>query len=58
VERETTEGTAQLQALLQAQQIPLHYQQIDGPQMWTENTDKGLVPHQTLEAIVSWIKEP
>ncbi len=57
VERERNEGTAQLQTLLQSQHVPLHYQQIDGPQMWTENTDKGLVPHQTLEAIVSWIKE-
>jgi pimeloyl-ACP methyl ester carboxylesterase/acyl carrier protein len=57
VEREANENTAQLQSLLQTQHIPLHYQQIDGPQMWTENTDKGLVPHQTLEAIVSWIKE-
>jgi len=57
VERERNDGTAQLQTLLQGQRIPLHYQLIDGPQMWTENTDKGLVPHQTLEAIVSWIKE-
>ncbi len=57
VERETNEGTAKLQTLLQGHHINLHYQQIDGPQMWTENTDKGLVPHQTLEAIVSWIKE-
>lgn len=57
VEREPNERTAQLQTQLKNQRIELHYQLIDGPQMWTANTDKGLVPHQTLEAIVSWIKE-
>ena len=57
VERETSEPTRQLCQRLQAQGTAIVYQQIDAPQLWTENVDKALVPQQTLEAIVAWIKQ-
>jgi len=57
VERQASEATGQLRAHLQNQNVKLQYQQIDGPQMWTENPDKALVPHQTLEAIIAWMTE-
>lgn len=56
VERELTEATGFLRARLAQQGAELDYRLIDGPQMWTENPDKALVPHQTLEAIVSWLR--
>jgi pimeloyl-ACP methyl ester carboxylesterase len=36
---------------------PPEYRQILSFKIWTEDPDKGLVPHQTLQTIVSWISE-
>ncbi len=33
------------------------YQEIDGPTLWSEDPDKALVPHQVLQAIVTWMGE-
>jgi pimeloyl-ACP methyl ester carboxylesterase len=57
IEREAQAATAQLRQALTHQPVQLRYELIDGPLLWTENTDKGLVPHQTLQTIVSWIIE-
>ncbi|MBZ0278144.1 MAG: SDR family NAD(P)-dependent oxidoreductase [Anaerolineae bacterium] len=57
VERETSAATQQLRDHLAGLGIRLEYHQIDGPQMWTENPDKALVPFQTLQAILAWVTE-
>ncbi|MBZ0296674.1 MAG: SDR family NAD(P)-dependent oxidoreductase, partial [Anaerolineae bacterium] len=57
VERESNESTQRLRTYLDDRSVIMNYQQIDGPQMWTENPDKALVPHQTLQAIIAWITE-
>jgi amino acid adenylation domain-containing protein len=55
VEREAQDVTRQLCQRLEGHGAAVSYQRIDAPQMWTENVDKALVPHQTLEAIIDWI---
>lgn len=57
VERKSTALSFKLQQHLEGQAMRLQYKQIDGPQLWTENPDKALVPYQTLQAIVGWITE-
>ena len=57
VERQSSAMTDRLRAHLEGVGVDVNYRQIDSPQLWTENPDKALVPHQTLEAIVGWITE-
>ena len=47
----------QLRDHLQNLGVQVTYQHIPGIGIWTEDTDKGLVPTQALESIVSWLSE-
>jgi hypothetical protein len=42
---------------LQSQAVEVAYQHIPSFTIWVEDVDKGLVPSQTLQAIISWISE-
>lgn len=35
--------------------VTVLHQHVPSPRIWTEDPDKGLVPHQTLQAIVTWL---
>jgi pimeloyl-ACP methyl ester carboxylesterase/acyl carrier protein len=57
IERETQPATDALRARLEQLGASTAYNRVDAPQLWTENPDKALVPHQTLQAILSWMME-
>lgn len=57
IEREKLATTTELCQHLKDGGAAIVYHQVDAPQMWTENPDKALVPHQTLETIVNWMME-
>lgn len=57
IEREKLATTTELCQHLKDGGAAVAYHQVDAPQMWTENPDKALVPHQTLETIVNWMME-
>jgi hypothetical protein len=42
---------------LQSQAIEVSYQHIPSFTVWVEDVDKGLVPGETLQAIIAWISE-
>jgi exosortase A-associated hydrolase 2 len=48
---------APLQAYLQNSGSQVTHHHVPDFQVWTENPDKGLVPGQTLQAILSWVSE-
>lgn len=56
-ETEENPEVKQLHAHLEKSSEQVCYQQVDGPMIWGEDPDKALVPHQILEAIVSWMSE-
>jgi pimeloyl-ACP methyl ester carboxylesterase/acyl carrier protein len=52
------EGMAEsLEAHLHSSDTQVTYRYVPSFKIWTENPDKGLVPHQTLQVIVSWISK-
>jgi hypothetical protein len=57
VEQEPQDAVAQFKAHLDSLGAAVSYQQIDGPRIWVEDPDRGLVPHRVLRAIVKWILE-
>ncbi|MFP4438855.1 MAG: alpha/beta fold hydrolase [Chloroflexaceae bacterium] len=57
VESHTGEPAQQLAEQIQPFAAQVDYQHIPGFRIWTEHTDKGLVPHNVLSAIVSWMSE-
>ncbi len=57
IEREKLALTTELCQHLKNGGAAVAYHQVDAPQMWTENPDKALVPHHTLETIVNWMME-
>jgi alpha/beta superfamily hydrolase len=57
IEREPSPDAKRLHDHLASLSAQMQHQQIPGPKVWTEDPDKGLVPHQTLQAIVAWLAE-
>jgi pimeloyl-ACP methyl ester carboxylesterase len=54
-EREPVQAVQQLRSHLESLGSQVEYQLIEGPSVWTDNTDKGLVPHQVLQGMVGWL---
>jgi len=57
VENGETPVTGLLQKQLQQSRAKITHRHVPGFSIWIENTDKGLVPGQTLQAIISWMLE-
>ena len=48
---------ARLKPHLTNPDIRLEYQYIPSPEIWLEEPHKGLVPHQLLQSVVSWVSK-
>jgi exosortase A-associated hydrolase 2 len=57
IETEESLALKHFKTHLEKSSLQVTYQQVDGPLIWGEDPDKALVPHQILEAIVSWVSE-
>lgn len=57
VESHTGEPAQQLANQIRSFSAQVDYQHIPGLRIWTEHTDKGLVPQNVLSAIVAWMSE-
>ncbi len=55
IERATQPLTGKFQARLESLGSATQYQVVEGPQIWTEDPDKALIPQQVLQAIINWI---
>lgn len=50
-----TSSAALLADHLQSLNVDVSYESVPGFSIWAEDPDKGLVPHQTLQSIVTWM---
>ncbi|HLF25331.1 MAG TPA: alpha/beta fold hydrolase [Anaerolineae bacterium] len=57
VQREEQPSVARFSEHLTQLGARVQLQQMDSPMIWTEDPDKGLVPHHTLQAIIKWLSE-
>lgn len=55
VESETEETVQHLRSQLESSSMDVQYQQVEGLRVWSDDPDKALVPHQVLQAIVTWV---
>jgi len=46
---------AQLKTKLEDLGSQVNYQKIDGPTIWNEDPDKGLVPFEVIKLVVQWM---
>ncbi len=56
-EAEEHPAVTQFRQHLESQGGSARYQVAEGPTIWAEDPDKALVPHQVLQAIVTWVSE-